>query len=187
LISEILTNSLSLPQMKNCVFLIGFMGAGKSRLGKRLAKRMNYSFLDADQEIEKENDASIDELFTRLGERGFRSLETKWLQDLNVENTIVSLGGGTPCFNDNMSLILEKGKAVYLELAPKVLLDRLQNAKGIRPLIEPIKDDKEALLTFIEEKLKDREVYYKRANYTTKAMSLSAERLDSLIDEIALL
>ncbi|NOQ75200.1 MAG: AAA family ATPase [Crocinitomix sp.] len=170
--------------MKNCVFLIGFMGAGKSRLGKRLSKRMNYSFLDADQEIEKENDATIEQLFDLLGEEGFRTLETNWLQDLDAENTIISLGGGTPCFNDNMSLILEKGKSVYLQLEPKVLLDRLQNAKGIRPLIEPIKDDKEALLTFIEEKLKDREDYYNMANYTTKAMSLSAKRLDDLIEAI---
>jgi shikimate kinase len=170
--------------MKNCVFLIGFMGAGKSRLGKRLAKRMNYSFLDADHDIEKANKKTIEQLFSELGEDGFRILETNWLANLNVENTIVALGGGTPCFNNNMELILEKGKSIYLELSPKMLVDRLQNAKGIRPLIEPIKDDEVALHQFVRQKLKEREVFYKQANYITKAMSLSAKRLDSLIGEI---
>lgn len=160
------------------------MGAGKSRLGKRLAKRMNFTFLDADKEIEKENQASVEELFATLGESGFRDLERKWLEGLETENAIVALGGGTPCFNNNMDLILEKGKSIYLELEPKALVDRLQNAKGIRPLIEPIKEDKEALLCFVEEKLKEREIFYKKANFTTKAMSLSAKRLDSLIEVI---
>lgn len=160
------------------------MGAGKSRLGKRLAKRMNFTFLDADKEIEKENQASVEELFATLGESGFRDLERKWLEGLETENAIVALGGGTPCFNNNMDLILEKGKSIYLELEPKALVDRLQNAKGIRPLIEPIKEDKEALLYFVEEKLKEREIFYKKANFTTKAMSLSAKRLDSLIEVI---
>lgn len=158
------------------------MGAGKSRLGKRLAKRMNYSFIDADQAIEKENDATVQELFETLGEDGFRELETKWLKELDAEDTIISLGGGTPCFNDNMALILEKGKSIYLELGSKVLLDRLQNAKGIRPLIEPIKHDSEALLQFITEKLAEREVFYKQANFSSSAISLSSERLDRLVD-----
>ncbi len=160
------------------------MGAGKSRLGKRLAKRMNFTFLDADKEIEKENQATVEELFATLGESGFRALERKWLEDLDTENAIVALGGGTPCFNNNMDLILEKGKSIYLQLEPKTLVDRLQNAKGIRPLIEPIKNDKEALLSFVEQKLIEREQFYKKANFTTKAMSLSAKRLDSLIEVI---
>ena len=176
--------SLSLRAMSQVVFLIGFMGAGKSRLGKRLAKRMNFAFLDADQEIEKANNKTVDELFAELGEDGFRTLETNWLADLNVENTLVALGGGTPCFNNNMELILQKGKSIYLELSAKMLVDRLQSAKGIRPLIEPIKDNKDALHQFVQEKLKEREVFYKQAHYTTRAMSLSANRLDSLIEVI---
>ena len=119
-----------------------------------------------------------------MGESGFRALERKWLENLDTENAIVALGGGTPCFNNNMDLILEKGKSIYLQLEPKTLVDRLQNAKGIRPLIEPIKNDKEALLSFVEQKLIEREQFYKKANFTTKAMSLSAKRLDSLIEVI---
>lgn len=170
--------------MENSIFLIGFMGAGKSRLGKRLAKRMNFAFLDADQEIEKANNATVDQLFAELGEDGFRKLETEWLKKIEVDNTIIALGGGTPCFNDNIQVILNKGKSVYLELTTKMLVDRLQSAKGIRPLIEPIKHDKAALLQFVAKKLSEREVFYKQANYTTKAMSLSAKRLDSLIEVI---
>ena len=176
--------SVPLHAMSEVIFLVGFMGAGKSRLGKRLAKRMDFSFLDADQEIEKENNSTINELFVEFGEKGFRTLETNWLKELNVENTVVALGGGTPCFNDNMRIIQTKGKTIYLELTPKMLVDRLQNAKAIRPLIEPIKNDKAALLAFIEEKLKEREVFYKQADYTTKAMSLSAKRMDCLIEVI---
>jgi shikimate kinase len=100
------------------IFLIGFMGSGKTSIGKKLAKKMKYAFLDLDQEIEKQENLSISEIFEIHGEDYFRVLEKKVLVDLTqLSNTVVSCGGGTPCHYNNIELINNAGISIYLQLS----------------------------------------------------------------------
>ncbi len=161
------------------------MGSGKSRFGKRFAKRMNYTFLDSDREIEKENNSTIGDLFEQIGEEGFRKLETDWLRNFNEEGVVVALGGGTPCNNNNMDLVKEKGISIYLKLPPKILVDRLQDSKDVRPLIVPYAGNSPALTKYIEVKLKEREQFYNEADYTITGMNLNAKRMDELKEMIS--
>lgn len=167
--------------MDEPIFLIGFMGAGKTRFGKRLANKMNLRFIDSDQEIEAENKQTVAQLFDEIGEEGFRNLETKWLEDFSANHVIVALGGGTPCYNNNMELIKSKGKSIYLQLSAGTLTDRLQRSKDKRPLIEPFKDNREKLRNFIEQKLTERETDYKQAHLTFNGQNMTARRLSELI------
>lgn len=165
------------------IFFLGYMGSGKSTLGKKMAKRMNFDFIDADDFIEKKQGKSIAEIFEEEGEEYFRQLEQEFL-GLSWENTIVSLGGGTPCFEDNLSKIKEKGVSVYLKLPVKALAHRLHTAKNNRPLIAPFKDDLEKLTAFIDENLSQREVYYDQADLIIDSMDMSAEKIDELATRI---
>lgn len=151
--------------MKQVIFLVGFMGAGKSLLGKELAKKMQFSFLDSDEEIEKRMGLTVEQIFEKYGEEEFRKIETEWLGNLKTDCTIVSLGGGTPCYNGNMHMIRSLGQSVYLECTPEVLADRLAKAKTPRPLIAGYKNNPESLLEFIRLKLTGREKYYRFSNY----------------------
>lgn len=160
------------------------MGAGKSSLGKRLASRLNVSFIDADKAIEKNVGMSIPEIFEEQGEATFRQLEKKWLEDLSEGNDVIALGGGTPCFDKNMQLIKSKGLAIYLDVPIPILASRLKNAQEKRPLIEAVKDDQNALTQLIENMLSEREVYYKQAQLTFKANDVKAQDLDDLIERI---
>jgi shikimate kinase len=150
------------------IFLIGYMGSGKTTFGKYLAKKLDLNFIDMDSSIQQEEGVKIDEIFQTTGESGFRKIENKWLLHFNQNNTLVSLGGGTPCFHDNLSIIREKGKIIYLKMSPAMLRDRLISAKTTRPLIEPFKHDPESLLEFIKESLQEREPYYSRADMVLK-------------------
>lgn len=160
------------------------MGAGKTSFGKKLARQLKWNFLDADAEIEKQENRSIPELFKVLGEAGFRGIETDWLSHLDCTNTVISLGGGAPCFNDNIDIIEKKGNSIYLELPPKILVDRLLNSKSERPLIEGFKGDEIGLLAFVENLLSQREKFYQQADIIISGMSMSAERMKALISEI---
>lgn len=172
--------------MEQTIFLIGFMGAGKSSFGKRLAKKMNRPFLDSDREIEKNTGRSVADWFEKEGETAFRQLETDWLEKLTTSNAVVALGGGTPCFNHNMERINQVGISIYLELSPKALADRLLKSKKKRPLIAPFQQDEMALLEFIETKLAQREQYYRQAHFSVSGVNLSADRLEELIGELKL-
>ena len=101
------------------IFLIGFMGAGKTTVGKKLAKKMNYTFTDTDQIIEKTYKTSISTLFENKGENKFREIERRTLLSINGENQIVSTGGGTPCYLNNMKWIKKNGISIYLKLNRK--------------------------------------------------------------------
>lgn len=142
------------------VFLVGFMGCGKSTLGKKLARKLNKEFIDLDDFIEEQEKLTINEIFEQVGEAGFRALENKWLKFVSqkYDNAVISCGGGTPCFNGNMNFMLEKGKVVYIQLPPKVLCDRLTNERQKRPLIAKLSDNE--LLEFIKTKLSERSPYY---------------------------
>ncbi len=138
------------------------MGAGKTTLGKKIAKKMNLPFIDSDREIEKRHQKSIGDIFTENGESFFRTLETEYITSLqNKEEFVLATGGGMPCFGKNMELLNELGTTFYLERSSKELANRLFNAKTRRPLIEGM--EQEELLSFIEERLSMREEYYKSA------------------------
>src|SRR5437660_384427 len=99
------------------IFLMGYMGSGKSAVGKCLAKKLNFYFIDFDDYVEKEAGKSVSEIFSNGGEKKFRELENKYLKKLlHINNAVVSLGGGTPCFYNNMELIKKNGISVYFEM-----------------------------------------------------------------------
>ena len=144
------------------VILIGFMGAGKTTLGRRLATRLNVPFYDSDAEIEKHHGKSIGEIFAEQGESHFREIERRFLESFDAEDEFVlATGGGMPCYGDNMDLLNELGVTIYLERSAKELSNRLMNAKVKRPLIEGLTEQE--LIQFIEDKLAVREEYYKNS------------------------
>ena len=145
------------------VVLIGFMGSGKSTLGKKLAKKLDIPFIDSDAEIEKHHNKSIGEIFADNGEFFFREIEAKFIDSLQDESSFVlSTGGGMPCFGSNLEKLKSLGLTLYLERSPKELAHRLHNAKQQRPLIAGLSKDE--LVDFIEDKLVLREEFYKQAD-----------------------
>lgn len=149
------------------VILIGFMGSGKSTMGKRIAKLLNVPFIDSDKEIECRTEKSIPELFELVGEAGFRELEKELIQKLaQKQDFVLATGGGMPCFNDNIDKLNELGETVYLKHSSNELTKRLINAKKtVRPLIQG--KTSEELLEFITSTLETREVYYQQAKFIT--------------------
>ena len=121
------------------IFLIGFMGSGKSTTGKRLARRMGYTFVDTDSLIAERLGMSVNKIFDRLGENAFREAETRLLNELIFkDNLVVSTGGGLPCYGGNMDLMNFNGQSVYLKVSSSVLYERLSLRKDKRPLIKDL-------------------------------------------------
>lgn len=146
------------------IILIGFMGSGKTTLGRKLASQMRYEFIDADEAIEARYKLSIKEIFARFGETHFRKLEREFILGLEgKENIVLSTGGGMPCFGDHMELLNDLGTTFYLKRSPAELAHRLVNAKKPRPLIQG--KDPEELPGFISALLAQREAFYLRAHH----------------------
>ncbi len=164
------------------VFLLGFMGVGKTTIGKQLAKLMNYSFFDTDFEVEKSTRKSISELFEKDGEDFFRTKETEILISYSsIPDAIISVGGGTPCFNNNMQWMNENGITVFLNADPAFIYHRLIHAKKPRPLINSFSPDE--LKEFIELKLQEREFYYQQSKILQLLPLKNVEELlNKLID-----
>lgn len=147
------------------VILIGYMGAGKTTVGKALAAELGLTFYDLDWYITMRYHRSVPEIFAERGEEGFRDLERRMLHEVaEFENVIVSCGGGTPCFFDNMAYMNSLADTIYLKAAPEVLAMHLKMGKGRRPLIEGRSPDE--LEAYIREMLEQREPYYTQAKYT---------------------
>lgn len=162
------------------IFLIGFMGCGKTTLGRKLAARLGYEFMDLDHILEAQAGMSIAEYFSKFGEASFRRLESEVLKKTAYpENAVVSTGGGLPCFFDNMEWINAHGRSVYIRLSPKTLADRLEKEKEKRPLLR--EKHGEALVAFIADKLIEREPYYNQATIVTDGLSLTAEKVEQLL------
>lgn len=164
------------------------MGAGKSTMGKWLAQVMSLEFIDLDNFIESRQHKTIKEIFAEIGEDGFRQLERRSLEEVSqFENVIISLGGGTPCFFDNMEVVNQAGTSVYLKPSEEVLLRRLIKGKHKRPLLADKSDDQ--ILQVIREQLAWREPYYLKAHITFEASHLenkaeivhNAEKLAALL------
>jgi shikimate kinase len=175
-----LSHNLKPLQGLGLIFLIGFMGSGKTTLGRKLAAKMGYEFIDLDHKLEQQVELSIAEYFSLFGEDAFRKLESEVLKStIYPENVIVSTGGGLPCFFDNMDWMNAHGRTVYIKLAPKTLADRLENGKEERPLLQEKHGD--TLVAFIEQKLAEREDFYSQANIVADGLSLTAERLEQIL------
>ena len=137
------------------IFLTGYMGAGKTTLGKAFARKLNIPFIDLDWYIEERFHKTVGELFTERGEAGFRELERNMLHEVaEFENVVISTGGGAPCFFDNMEFMNRAGKTVFLDVHPDVLFRRLRVAKQQRPILQGKEDDE--LKTFIIQALEKR-------------------------------
>jgi shikimate kinase len=158
------------------IYIIGFMGSGKSTAGKKLASLMGWTFVDLDKNIEEFAGKSIPEIFEQDGESSFRQIEAKILRNLNsLNHTVISTGGGTPCYNDNMEYMLGTGLTLYLKLTPGQLKSRLSKSKGERPLIKDLGQGQ--LLSFIEKKLADRERWYDRSDIIIEGIGLDVNML----------
>lgn len=145
------------------LFLLGFMGCGKSYSGKRLAEGFGINFLDLDEYLEAKEGRTIREIFEAEGEDYFRIKEKECLQDMaKKESTIISVGGGTPCFFDNMEWMNQHGVTIFLETPVEVLAKRLMQAMENRPLLKGF--SKKELTEFIENKLKERNPFYHQAH-----------------------
>lgn len=166
--------------MHSRIYLIGFMGSGKSSLGKKLARMLGYSFVDLDTLIEQTAKKSIPEIFATGGETAFRQLETETLQrTFALENTVIATGGGTPCHHNNMELLNDHGHTVYFELPASELAKRLAVAKADRPLIADVPPAE--LQGFISRLLAQREPYYKAAQ---RVFPPYREHLKELAEEL---
>jgi shikimate kinase len=149
-------------QATNTSFLIGYMGSGKTTIGKHLAKKLNRQFLDLDDEIEKVTQKSIANIFASFGEDKFREIEKDVLRSLTLnKKLIVATGGGTPAYHKNMQWMNENGSTIYLRLHPGILFHRLISEKNHRPLIADLHDLE--LFEFITENIKNRLLFYKEA------------------------
>lgn len=146
------------------IFLIGYMGAGKTTLGKAFAKAKSIDFIDLDWYIEKRFHKTIKELFAERGEEDFRIIEKNMLHEVGeFENVLISTGGGTPCYFDNMEYMNQQGNTVFLNVPIDVLFRRLKVAKQQRPILSNKNDDE--LRLFIEDALQKRMPFYQQARY----------------------
>ena len=168
----------------NSIFLLGYMGCGKSTIGKSLAQKLNVSFIDLDQMIENQENKSISSVFSEKGELYFRKLERQFLQGLIAQESpaVISLGGGTPCYFDNMeTLVTAKHYSVYLKASIPTLVQRLKLEKAQRPMIAHLPDDA-ALTEFIGKHLFERNAFYQKAKlvYTIDGLTVEAIVTDLL-------
>ncbi|MDB9724156.1 shikimate kinase [Polaribacter sp.] len=147
------------------IILLGYMASGKSTIGKEISKKLFMNFIDLDAYIVKRENQSISDIFKVKGEIHFRGLENRYLKELLNADTdfVLSLGGGTPCYGDNMALILASGaKSAYIKASIPTLVARLTAEKSSRPLIANLADDK--IPEFVAKHLFERRFFYEQAN-----------------------
>lgn len=165
------------------IFLTGFMGSGKSTIGRLLAAKTGLPFIELDHRIEQESRSSISEIFRNSGEDGFRKIETAVLRALNPdEHSIISTGGGTPVFHNNMDWMKSHGTVIHLQCRPGVLFHRLAPEKSTRPLLSQINDID--LMGFIMDTLKSRLPIYSQAHIQVNAEKMTEEIVDEIIKKL---
>lgn len=164
------------------IFLIGFMGSGKTHWGTIWSEKYKLPFLDLDDAIEKQEGLTIAAIFQKYGEQGFREMEKRQLRKaLNPGGLLIACGGGTPCFQDNMNWMKKNGIVVYLRATPEYLLTRVINERAKRPLLKEI--DEEELLLFIQKKLQARSSVYQQADLIVDAQALTQNSLDVILEK----
>ena len=154
-------------------FLIGYMGSGKTTLGRAVSARTGVRFIDLDDYIERREGCTIREIFASRGEEAFRDIERRALAEVSeMADTLVACGGGTPCFGDNMEVMNSRGLTVYLDAPHSSLFSRLKEGRAARPLIASLSDDE--LGEFIRKQMDWRSPYYTRAT-----LSFDSSRLET--------
>ena len=170
------------------IILIGYMGSGKTTVGKALSKETGMMFYDLDWYIESRMRKTVSQIFAERGEEGFRQIEYNMLHEVaEFEDVIISCGGGTPCFFDNMDYLNQQGEVVYLKATPETLYKHLMMAKVERPLLKD--KSPEELIAYITEHLKERSPFYEKARYSLDVnvldnydkIAISVERIKTLL------
>lgn len=170
------------------IILIGYMGSGKTTVGRALAKDVGLSFYDLDWYIESRMRKKVSDIFAERGEAGFREIERNMLHEVaEFEDVIISCGGGTPCFFDNIDYLNQQGQVVWLRCEPEVLRKHLLMGKGDRPLLKG--KSPEELIDYIREQLAYREQFYSKARYVLDVslmdnfdkISITVEKLKELL------
>ena len=171
----------------NTIFLIGYMGAGKTVIGKSLSKKINYKFYDLDNYIEIKEGKKISEIFNQKNEVYFRKIENKYLDYLSSinEKKIISTGGGTPCFENNLSIIQNSTNSlsIYLKANINTLVKRLKKSITKRPLISHLKDE-DVLRDFITKHLFERSFYYEKSDVKIITDDIETKDIIKLIIEL---
>ena len=163
------------------IFLIGFMGSGKTHWGNRIAEKLQIPFYDLDAVIVQAEGMSIAEIFSIKGEEYFRYMEKQTMEDLVLreENFVLSAGGGTPCFFNNIEFMKRNGRVLWLNTSLEVLNQRLLKEKKMRPLLRNI--DEAGLRAYIIRKLSERKMYYEQADMMVHEEIMALEPLVSLL------
>ena len=165
------------------IFLIGFMGSGKTHWGRQLSAKLNLPFYDLDTVIIEKEQRSVAEIFAEKGEEYFRYLEKGTLEAIvdGQERFILSCGGGTPCFFNNIEFMKKNGKVIWLNTSIDMLTERLTRERKSRPLISDVEE--EELRRYIVRKLSERRMYYQQADVTVNEESITLDELTRLLFE----
>lgn len=170
-------NSRDKPRI---IFLLGFMGSGKTYWGENWSRHAGWGFIDLDKQIEEREGKSVADIFESRGEAYFRNLESETLRNIDpAGDTIIACGGGTPCFGDNLDWMKSRGATIYLSTTPLEIMKRVEDEIAQRPLLKKL--NKAELLFFIETKLKEREQFYNRAGMIVQVSELDKGSIDSII------
>ena len=167
------------------IILLGYMASGKSTIGKQLSKKLGIPFLDLDTYIYEKENKSVSEIFSQNGEIYFRKKEHEYLREVleNQQDFILSLGGGTPCYANNIELILNKNSiSIYLKASIQTLSNRLLKNKNLRPLVAFLEDDQ--VPEFIAKHLFERRFFYEQAR---KVVVIYQKSVSEIVDEIGTL
>lgn len=165
------------------IFLIGYMGCGKSRWGKIVAKHYGFRFIDLDTLIEEREDLNVPEIFEKHGESGFRKREHDALESISdEENIIVATGGGAPCFNKNMEEMNRLGTTLFIECSPQLLRERITESDTERPLVKNFSQDE--LLNYIIRHLNNRMPFYEQSHYKLVSGNLELDDFTAILDPI---
>jgi shikimate kinase len=163
------------------IFLTGFMGSGKTTIGKKLANHLKREFIDLDRYIEKKENMSIPLIFEQKGENKFREIESNSLEEvLKLKGPrVIALGGGTVCFHSNLEHIKKSGILLYIELPAAVLADRITNSKTIRPILKNLQGIE--LINSVENLLNTRKKFYEQSHITVNGLNLTPQLLHQKI------
>ena len=163
------------------IYLIGYMGCGKSTLGHLLASTLELEFIDLDTFMEEKYFRTIPQIFAEEGEAGFRRKEKNVLHEVSAfDDIIVATGGGAPCFFDNMEVLNNSGFCIFLDVDTASLVNRLIHAKTERPIIKGKSPDE--LYHFIEEMMLKRRPFYEKARYIIKGNEIKPEQVLKLLE-----
>lgn len=165
------------------IFLVGMPGSGKTTLAKSLAQALNISLIDLDAEIVKSERRSIESIFEKDGEEAFRKIEKDIVEKFSkVQKSVISTGGGAPCHYNNMDIMNQAGITIYLDVPPDELANRIFSQEANRPMVKG--KTREELMTFLEQKIKERAPYYNTSQLKIRGSSISTDEVLGEINKI---